>query len=80
LFGPETPALFGPLGRHTHVIWGELSCSPCVNVLNHRFSPCNDNVCMQRITVEQVYAEVNDVLRRRKVGARSLPVLEGSRQ
>jgi ADP-heptose:LPS heptosyltransferase len=75
LFGPETPALFGPLGRHTHVIWGELSCSPCVNVLNHRFSPCNDNVCMQRITVDHVYAEVKDVLRRRQGKVKSLPVL-----
>ena len=65
LFGPETPALYGPLGKHTHVIWENLACSPCVNVLNHRFSPCNDNVCMQRITVEQVCAKVIDLLNRR---------------
>jgi len=54
LFGPETPALFGPLGRNTHVVWAGLGCSPCVNVLNHRFSPCTDNQCMQQIEVHQV--------------------------
>lgn len=55
LFGPETPQLYGPLGVRTHVLWQGLACSPCVNAFNHRFSPCTDNVCMQAITVEQVY-------------------------
>jgi ADP-heptose:LPS heptosyltransferase len=73
LFGPETPRLFGPLGRHTHVIWKELLCSPCVNVMNHRFSPCNDNVCMQGISVDEVYRKVKDVAGRRT--ARQLPML-----
>ena len=77
LFGPETPALFGPLGRRTHVIWANLSCSPCVNVINHRFSPCTNNVCMQEISVDAVHAKVSDILRRRKSNARELPVLTG---
>jgi ADP-heptose:LPS heptosyltransferase len=75
LFGPETPALFGPLGRRTHVVWANLSCSPCVNVMNHRFSPCDDNVCMQEISVDAVHAKVKEVLRRRSVNARPLQVL-----
>jgi ADP-heptose:LPS heptosyltransferase len=75
LFGPETPLLFGPLGRHTHVIWKRLSCSPCVNVMNHRFSPCNNNVCMQEIGVDQVYEKVKELLRQRKAKPRDLPVL-----
>lgn len=75
LFGPETPALFGPLGRRTHVVWAGLSCSPCVNVMNHRFSPCTDNVCMQSISVDAVHARVSDVLRRRRANVRELPVL-----
>jgi ADP-heptose:LPS heptosyltransferase len=61
LFGPETPRLFGPLGA-AHVIYQELACSPCVNVFNHRFSPCNNNVCMTSITVETVLAEVQQIL------------------
>lgn len=62
LFGPETPALYGPIGDHSHVIWAGLACSPCVTAFNHRLSPCSDNVCMQAITVEQVYEKVRDLL------------------
>jgi ADP-heptose:LPS heptosyltransferase len=56
LFGPETPKLFSALSPSTVVIWKELACSPCVNVFNHRFSPCRDNVCMQAISVDEVFA------------------------
>ena len=31
LFGPETPALFGPTGADSHVLWAGLACSPCVH-------------------------------------------------
>jgi ADP-heptose:LPS heptosyltransferase len=58
LFGPETPQLFSPLSRKQHIIWKRLACSPCVNVFNHRMSPCNDNVCMQQINVEEVFEKV----------------------
>ena len=58
LFGPETPALFGPLGEHIRVVRGDLACSPCLNVFNHRVSPCADNVCIHSICVDEVYAEV----------------------
>jgi len=58
LFGPETPRLFSALSPSTVVIWKELACSPCVNVFNHRFSPCTNNVCMQAITVDEVYSAV----------------------
>ncbi len=62
LFGPETPRLFGALSPSTVVIWKELACSPCVNVFNQRFSPCNDNVCMQAITVDEVCSAVEGCL------------------
>lgn len=62
LFGPETPRLFGPVSPHAHVIWKELVCSPCVNVFNHRFSPCNNNLCMKSITIEEVYVAVKNCL------------------
>ncbi|MEM9022667.1 MAG: glycosyltransferase family 9 protein [Bacteroidota bacterium] len=54
LFGPETPELFAPLGDRIHVVWKRLACSPCVNAMNHRFSACNNNLCMQLITVDEV--------------------------
>jgi ADP-heptose:LPS heptosyltransferase len=65
LFGPETPAVFGPLGPNTHAVRADLACSPCVNAFNHRFSPCNNNVCMQIISVDEVCGLVNERLARR---------------
>ena len=62
LFGPETPRLFGPISPTATVIWKELACSPCVSVFNHRLSPCRNNVCMQTITVDEVFSAVTAVL------------------
>ena len=62
LFGPETPQLFAPLGKNIQVVYKNLACSPCVNVFNHRFSPCTNNICMQKITVEEVFTKVTKVL------------------
>ena len=64
LFGPETPRLFGPLAASTTVIWKELACSPFVSVFNHRLSPCRNNVCMQSITVDEVFSAVRSALER----------------
>jgi ADP-heptose:LPS heptosyltransferase len=55
LFGPETPQLYGPLGAGVLSLSAGLACSPCVNMLNHRFSPCRDNRCMQTLSVDSVY-------------------------
>lgn len=65
LFGPETPKLFGSLAPQTTLIWKELACSPCVNVFNHRESPCRNNVCMQMITVDDVDSAIEHALAQR---------------
>lgn len=62
LFGPESPVLYRPLGVRAHSFWAGLACSPCVNVFNHRYSPCRDNQCMQAISVEEVLRAVNEIL------------------
>ena len=62
LFGPETPLLFGSVAPATTVIWKQLACSPCVSVFNHRLSPCDNNLCMQLITVDEVFAAVDRAL------------------
>ena len=67
LFGPETPRLFGPLTPTATAIWKELACSPCVSVFNHRLSPCTNNVCMQSITVDEVFAAVQSAAEDRKL-------------
>ncbi len=53
LFGPETPALYGSVGKSI-AITANLACSPCVSAANHRKTPCHDNICMQAISVAQV--------------------------
>ncbi|MBM3225843.1 MAG: glycosyltransferase family 9 protein [Candidatus Tectomicrobia bacterium] len=62
-FGPETPALYRPLG-HTTPIYAGLACSPCVAATNHRTTPCRNNVCLQVITPTQVYELVRPMLQR----------------
>lgn len=53
LFGPETPALYGSVGKSISIT-ANLACSPCVSAANHRKTPCHNNVCMQAITAPQV--------------------------
>jgi len=55
LFGPETPALFGSNSPNTSAIKKDIPCSPCVNAYNNRFSACKNNVCMQRISAEEIF-------------------------
>lgn len=61
IFGPETPSLYGSLGNSTPIYAG-LACSPCVSASNHRKTPCSDNVCLQVISVEQVYETITPAL------------------
>jgi len=61
LFGPETPALYGPLGN-TESITAQLACSPCVSAANHRKTACRDPLCMQAIPPERVMDSIESVL------------------
>ena len=65
LFGPETPALFGAKSSNASVLWAGIACSPCVNAYNSRQSACRNNLCMQAITVDQVFDEASRVLNSR---------------
>ena len=65
LFGPETPAAFGSLSPRSHLFWAGLPCSPCINAFNDRWSPCKDNVCMQRLTVDDVFEKAAEIYERR---------------
>ncbi len=66
LFGPETPRLFAALTPRNVALWSGVACSPCVNAYNNRQSPCRNNVCMQQITVDQVFAAACESYRGRK--------------
>ncbi len=62
LFGPETPNLFGPVSEGAISITAGLPCSPCVSAQNNRLSACKNNLCMQAISVDRVFAEVEKIL------------------
>jgi len=65
LFGPETPALYGPLGDHASCLHLGLPCSPCLTAYNHRNSPCDgDNQCLKRIAPDAVLAAARVVTAR----------------
>jgi len=58
LYGPETPALFGPLGVNSRVLYKSFACSPCLTAFNFRLSPCSDNLCIKSISVAEVFEAV----------------------
>jgi ADP-heptose:LPS heptosyltransferase len=49
LFGPETPALYGPLGGNAEAFYLGLPCSPCVSAANHRKTTCETRPCITTI-------------------------------
>ncbi|HOX56675.1 MAG TPA: glycosyltransferase family 9 protein [Candidatus Paceibacterota bacterium] len=57
LFGPETPHLYAARSPRNTALWAGIACSPCVNAYNNRQSPCRNNLCLQAISVDQVFAE-----------------------
>ena len=53
-FGPEIPERYRPLTASSDVIHTGYSCSPCIGPFNQRQSPCNDNLCLKSVSVEEV--------------------------
>jgi ADP-heptose:LPS heptosyltransferase len=66
LFGPETPTIFGSRSPRSHLIWAALPCSPCVNAFNQRITTCTNNLCMQHISVDEVFETVCRVYEQRQ--------------
>ena len=78
LFGPETPLLYSPLNPQSVALTAQLACSPCVSAANHRKTPCLDNVCMHKITVQQVFDAVVSLYRSQEISAPAHPLRPGS--
>ena len=62
LFGPETPALYGPISQNATNVYMDLACQPCISVFNGKRSHCEDNICMQQITPEAVLEIIKETL------------------
>jgi ADP-heptose:LPS heptosyltransferase len=57
-FGPEIPERYRPLATSLDVIHTGFTCSPCIGPHNQRLSPCNDNLCLQSVDIQDVVALV----------------------
>ncbi|NPV03258.1 MAG: glycosyltransferase family 9 protein [Syntrophaceae bacterium] len=69
LFGPETPALYGPNSTRAKVFFSGIACSPCLTAYNHRNSPCDgDNRCLKVISPETVLACALEMLGQEPAG------------
>jgi ADP-heptose:LPS heptosyltransferase len=66
-YGPETPALYGPMDPKAVIFHEPICCSPCLTAYNHRNSPCDgDNQCLKRIPPERVTSKALEILEKRK--------------
>ena len=66
-FGPETPLLYGPLGKESFSFHIPLSCSPCLTAYNHRKTPCDgNNLCLKLISPEEVLEKALELIRGRR--------------
>ena len=69
-YGPETPALYGPLSSRAHVFFSGLACSPCLTAYNHRNSPCDgNNACLKTISPAVVLEKAMALLKARGAAA-----------
>jgi lipopolysaccharide heptosyltransferase II len=61
-FGPEIPIRYGPRDHNKHIIfYGDIYCSPCINVYNQKTAPCNGkNICMDTIDAQQVFEMIKE--------------------
>lgn len=55
IYGPESPQIFGQLGKNNWLLYSNWPCSPCLSALNHRNSACRDNVCLKVIKPKDIF-------------------------
>jgi len=61
IMGPETPALYGPMGN-AEVLYLGLPCSPCISAYNHRKTTCVVRPCITEIKPEWVTGKIKKYL------------------
>jgi len=59
LYGPNTPVVYGPYTNNKTIFYARLACSPCMTNLNLKETKCKNNLCMQKITVKDVFDSIN---------------------
>ena len=61
LYGPASPVTYGVLNPNAKSLTSDYHCSPCLTAHNRRSTACDDNQCLQAITVETVRLVSEDV-------------------
>ncbi len=62
LYGPESPAFYGPVSESAATVYKNISCSPCMNVYSAKDFRCPFNArCMREISVEEVFDNIHSV-------------------
>ncbi|MBS1978085.1 MAG: glycosyltransferase family 9 protein [Bacteroidetes bacterium] len=69
IFGPETPALYLPMGGNAEAFYLGLPCSPCVSATNHRKTSCESRPCITGIMPAMVSERLERYLGR-TIGSR----------
>jgi ADP-heptose:LPS heptosyltransferase len=62
IFGPEIPERYRPLAASSDVVHTGFTCSPCIGPQNQRLSPCNDNLCLKTVDIDDVVSLVRSRL------------------
>lgn len=67
LYGPNTPTLYGPWGMNGLALTKNFPCSPCITNFNSKINNCRHpdgkGACMGRITVDELYYGISEILR-----------------
>jgi len=64
IFGPNSPALYGPLSPRAATLFTDLSCSPCLLNTNAKSSFCTKPVCVTSIDPLLAFSAAVDLMRR----------------
>lgn len=62
MYGPSSPKLYGPYTEDALIVMAEPPCLGCAGGMKHK---CDDMQCMTRLTVEQVAAAAEKMLKER---------------
>lgn len=77
-YGPETPALYGPVGADHLVFYAGHWCSPCLSVYNAKIAMCHgENECMRRLALDDVVTRTAAFCRERVGLAPPRPARDG---
>jgi ADP-heptose:LPS heptosyltransferase len=69
LYGPNSPALYGPLSEGSVAFYDAPPCSPCITNFNYKTSRCRNPVCISAIDWQPVAGAALSLLAARRAGA-----------